>query len=107
MSDFSFNFIFMINIITNPLLLGIIQEVLDYQDLDYREFTIPGLIKYSIYSSNSSNSSIIGIVVTKLLGKFFGPSHTDNGGPPVHVINVIRIYAEKLKYPCLISLETK
>ena len=104
MSDFSFNFIFMINIITNPLLLGIIQEVLDYQDLDYREFTIPGLIKYSIYSSNSS---IIGIVVTKLLGKFFGPSHTDNGGPPVHVINVIRIYAEKLKYPCLISLVTK
>ena len=55
----------MINIITNPLLLGIIQEVLDYQDLDYHEFTIPGLIKYSIYSSNSS---IIGI---SILGELF------------------------------------
>ena len=58
----------MINIITNHLLLGIIQEVLDYQDLDYREFTIPGLIKYSIYSSNSSiiRISILEIVLSKL-----------------------------------------
>ena len=48
---------------------------------------IPGLIKYSIYSSNSS---IIGISILvigvprlsgfRLSGTFFGPSHPDNRG---------------------------
>ena len=43
----------------------LIQGVLDYQD---REFIIPGLIKYSIYRSNSSiiRISILGILVPKL-----------------------------------------
>ena len=27
-----------------------VQGVLDYRDLNYREFAMPGLIKYSIYS---------------------------------------------------------
>ena len=30
-----------------------IQGVLDYRDLNYRAFAIPGLIKYSIYRNNS------------------------------------------------------
>ena len=38
----------------------IVQGVLDYRDLDYREFAIPGSIKNSIYNSNSS---IIGILI--------------------------------------------
>ena len=46
------------------------QGVLDYQDLNYHEFAIPGSVKDSIYSSNSSiiGISIIRIVVPKLLG---------------------------------------
>ena len=28
-----------------------VQEVLDYRDLDYREFAMSGLIKYFIYST--------------------------------------------------------
>ena len=40
-------------------ILFIYRFYFDYWDIDYREFAIPGLMKYSIYSSN--NSSIIGI----------------------------------------------
>ena len=52
-----------------PLKL-LMQGVLDYRDLNYHEFAIPGLVKDSIYSSNSSiiGISIIRIVVPKLLG---------------------------------------
>ena len=67
-----------------------VQGVLDYRDLNYRNFTIPGSIKYSIYGSNSSiiGISILEIVVPKLpgfrlSGNFFGPSHPDNRGLPV------------------------
>ena len=56
--------------IAEPRVRDIVQEVLDFQDLNYHEFAIPGLMKYSV---NSSNSSVIricnfGIVVLKLSG---------------------------------------
>ena len=62
-----------------------VQGVLDYRDLNYRNFTIPGSIKYSIYGSNSS---IIGISILEIVvpGTFFGPSHPNNRGPPVVLI---------------------
>ena len=70
-----------------------VQGVLDYRDLDYRNFTIQGSIKYFIYGRNSSiiGISILEIVVPKLLGfrlsgTFFGPSHPNNRGPPVVLI---------------------
>ena len=60
-------FIFLFSFVQNPT------GVLDYQDLNYREFIIPGSIKNSIYSSNTSiiRISILGIVVPKLSGNFF------------------------------------
>ena len=47
-----------------------IQRVLDYRDLNYREFAIPGKIRYSIYSSYSSIIRIVlgQYVVPKLQG---------------------------------------
>ena len=58
---------------------------------------IPGLIKYSIYSSNSLiiGITILGIVVPRLSGfrlsgTFFGPSHPDNRGPPVMMTKMVK-----------------
>ena len=70
---------------------------------------LPGLLKYSIYSSNSLiiGISILGIVVPwlsgfQLSGTFFGPSHPNNWGPPVallysHTLQSVKIKSEKLK----------
>ena len=56
----------------------VVQGVLDYRNLDYREFAIPGSTKNSIYSCNFLiiGISILGIVLPKLsgfqlLGNFF------------------------------------
>ena len=56
--------------IAEPRVRDIVQGVLDYRDLNYHEFAIPELIKYSNYSSNSGDSSTI-IRISIILGNCF------------------------------------
>ena len=93
--------------IAEPRVRDIVQEVLDYWDLNYYEFAIPGLMKYSVCSSNSSVIRIcnFAIVVLKLSGfllsgNCFGPIFLDNWGPPVqqskHEASNMHIVSRKL-----------
>ena len=66
-----------------------VQGVLDYWDLNYREFAIPDSIPskfldYQDFYSWDSSSKIIRISIIRKL--FLEPIHPDNRGPPVCIM---------------------